>query len=470
MAKQLTILLTAGRVHIAPGDGGDAERRPLERHTFDVEVPRTLNTGTELSALTKRMIEGVREIEQDLVSCRLVIPAGWSFTGVVELPDKFSESSARFAFEEYVPFALEQLTCAVQPLPDGSALVVAVCTEPLRSFLNQLESERILVHSVHVDSMLSLDCDEKEGGRQASGEALLDLGRLSLHIPHSEGADGANGRTMLLGEARRDSAILTNICTLMATSCVPIMNWRILTLSSEADSNEVSDMLQSAGATTTMYSSDGSIDLLMEAAAAAPESLNLRRGALRFAGRWDKVLQQATRCAVCIAVLIASITLTGFVTAHRLSRGVEGMRPIKSELYQQVFPKTTMPPGAALRVRSERIKLQALTRQGGVSVAPFNKAPMDPLAGLHDIAAVIPKDLRLFVTELVVDEDGATMAGRTIAHSAVGDLVQALNTISGMQFDPPRTKLRPDKTVDFTIKGRRVFHERDAQPNQPTRP
>ena len=77
---------------------------------------------------------------------------------------------------------------------------------------------------------------------------------------------------------------------------------------------------------------------------------------------------------------------------------------------------------------------------------------------LHTITANVPPKTKLHVDEVLLDEAGVRVSGQTTSHNAAGEIVQRLNTVAGLAVDPPRTKLRRDKTVDFRLHVRRQEH------------
>ena len=77
-----------------------------------------------------------------------------------------------------------------------------------------------------------------------------------------------------------------------------------------------------------------------------------------------------------------------------------------------------------------------------------------PLELLLRLTEHIPPNLKLHVTNIVVDDTNFKIVGQTTDHGAAGHLVQALNEMTGCEVDPPRTKLRKDRTVEFQIRAR----------------
>jgi hypothetical protein len=142
------------------------------------------------------------------------------------------------------------------------------------------------------------------------------------------------------------------------------------------------------------------------------------------------------------------------VRAWDYERAAAALRPERDRIYASVFPGATPPPGAALRVQSERIKLSGLTEEGGPAL-PAQTSGLAALEVLHTVSASIPEQMRLFVQEIVLEPGEVRLSGLTTSHEAAGEFVQAMNKLSDLEVEPPRTKLRPDKTVDFRMTARR---------------
>jgi hypothetical protein len=133
----------------------------------------------------------------------------------------------------------------------------------------------------------------------------------------------------------------------------------------------------------------------------------------------------------------------------------------RTQIYQRAFPEKAVPPGAALRLRSECIKLEGLTERATIETPDLKPSSLETFDLLHDVTAAIPADLKLHVNEIQVDDRGIRLAGQTTSHTAAGKLVQELSAIPSLTVEPPRTKLRKDRTVDFRIRAERGNHGND---------
>ena len=136
----------------------------------------------------------------------------------------------------------------------------------------------------------------------------------------------------------------------------------------------------------------------------------------------------------------------------------ERLRGRCGEVYRSATSSRTVPPAAGLRLRSERIKLEGLTDVDD-TMSDTRASGLASLELLHAITANMPPKVKLHVNEVLLDEAGVRLSGQTTSHNAAGEIVQKLNGVAGLAVDPPRTKLRRDKTVDFRMHARRQENE-----------
>jgi hypothetical protein len=385
------------------------------------------------------------------------MPATWCFTDEVELPGgAWTEQAAAFELENLVPLDLEGLTCSYQPNNRGRGIVAAVLTEPVRSFLDALEREAISVVSLLIDAVLY---DLMRGQQDCDAAILLDEGRITV-------ISGAPGR-VLQGPSRTirlphrfDAAFLRNrLHVVLGRMPGAPKAWRVRPLSGRADPEVVVHLLEEAGASVSSVLPADTIESLARAASSGDPPLDLRHDKLCYSGRWAALSRTATRCGVALAILLSTLGVTLHVGAEGLEREREALLEMQRQTFQGVHPGQPVPPGVALRLRSECIKLEGLTKGNAGGQANIRQPGAEPLERLCRTVGEIPPHMKLFVTELLVDETSLRMDGQTTAHNVAGSLVQAFNRLPDLDVDPPRTKLRKDKTVDFRIHARKRTDE-----------
>jgi hypothetical protein len=146
---------------------------------------------------------------------------------------------------------------------------------------------------------------------------------------------------------------------------------------------------------------------------------------------------------------------------RRYETAASELRPLGEAAYTRVFPDAVVPVGASLRLRSERISVEGLTQGSGPGVAAVRDSALETFQLLHAVTANVPPEVKLHVDEITLDSQGLKLAGRTTSHHAAGELVRTLNLNTDLSVAPPRTKLRTDKTVDFSIRATRGDAEDD---------
>jgi hypothetical protein len=164
--------------------------------------------------------------------------------------------------------------------------------------------------------------------------------------------------------------------------------------------------------------------------------------------------------AAALLLFATAIQLT--LQNHKYGKSFDQLNALRADVYAGVFPGVPTPAGAAFRLRSECIKLEGLTQQGPIERSDLTPDSLQAFDLLHDVTVAIPAELKLYVTEISLDDGGIRLAGQTTSHAAAGDLVRRLNAVPGIAVHPPRTKLRKDHTVDFRIRATREDAEHES--------
>jgi hypothetical protein len=222
---------------------------------------------------------------------------------------------------------------------------------------------------------------------------------------------------------------------------------RLFARSSEAE-------LENAGqAMRTVEDVPSGVMRLLEAAGRATDLPDFRTGPLTRPGRTDQVRRRLRHCAVVLAVLlmVLGVRFEGAIAA--LESATVGLRPERDRLYAEVFPSEAASAGAAMRIRSERKKLEGMT-DAKFTAENVHIAGLELLSLWSRIVARLPSDLRLNISELSLEQGVVRIAGRTRSHTEAGRLVQSMNAIEQLDAEPPRTKLLRDGTVDFRLSAR----------------
>lgn len=409
---------------------------------------------SDLVPLGESVSSWLRAEYPDGLTCRLVIPASWCFIHPVDYTiAKKRDQAALYEFEQFVPVDLDALTCVVQRTDDDTALVVGALTEPLYGLLAELERGRIFVEAIYVDAMVLSASEGHAADTDGSGVILLDDRHMTFAgFNHTSDGPVVVRSVVLPSESGFVSA--DQVVTAIAILPVSFPHWHVLDLSSGEQVRRVRDVLAEAGLGVTRTSRDESVQRILDAAAKSGHDVDLRRDSLSFSGRWASVRRRLTACLATLLVLLAVLGFKFRIDNSVVAKSIDGLVPIRNGIYVQAFPGQAPPPEAALRLRSERIKLEGLTDRGDTKSDIQSGNGLQLFELMHDILNQIPGDLKIAISEVLLDERTVSFTGRTTSHGQAGRLVSALNQIPAISAEPPNTKLRKDKTVDFRINAR----------------
>lgn|GEM_PF-5333916 len=409
---------------------------------------------SDLVPLGQQLGKWLHETIPDGAISRLVIPASWCFIQTVPSAiAKNREQAAIFEFEQFLPTDLDSLTCAVQVIDNDFALVAGVETVPMLGLLNQLESHHICVEAIFVDALLTHEPDV--GDFDCTHAAVLVRG--THHCSLAAFRQGVKApihvRSALL-HSDESAFEAVSAHSIITTLPVPLQRLRVLQLGDCDGDTEPSPAGTSALLDIQTTSRDESVGSLLGAAVKGDSAMDLRKDDLAFAGRWASVTKQFSRVCFALVALILVFGLRFRMANAELANGLADLRPQREAIYSQAYPGKPAPPEAALRIRSERFKLQSLTEQKGLDDALPSTNGLDLFERMHDILEHIPPDLKLAISEVHLDERGIRLAGRTTSHGRAGEIVQALNQLPDISAEPPHTNLRKDQTVTFRINAR----------------
>ena len=454
MEHRYTILLADGYLHVAIHQKQRRSWLRVSTHNHALSVPSFLDEDTDLAELAADVATHMHSHCPGTIECALVIPSSWCFIHWITLPpDHAKYEAAAFALEERLSVDVEPLTCAFTRVANGRCLGVGVYTAPLTTLLQSLEQHGVLVESILVDA-LTLDgsAPDSENSR-CDGVILLDRQRLVVAALSDTDHNLCELRNIVLVH-EDDSTLAQHLSATMSTIASAPRHWRILQLYESSSVDAVYQYVDSEDVQVSVEDREASVNMILDAVPTRTDLLDLRQHALSYDGRWRTLLRTLTRCAAAVILLLSVVAIGTRVEMAQYGHGAEELRPLREQVYADVFPGQSLPPGAALRMRSERIKLEGLTEGARDADQVLKTNGRQPLGLLLLITEHIPPNLKLHVTQIVVDDTNFKIIGQTTDHGAAGHLVQALNEMPGCEVDPPRTKLRKDLTVEFQIRAR----------------
>ncbi|MEK6674123.1 MAG: hypothetical protein AABZ47_00545 [Planctomycetota bacterium] len=451
MSKTKTVcLLTEQRIHAV---ALDPRGQPVARVAVDYVIPATLCHNDDLKSLAEAIAQSIHALEADSHNVTLVLPQHWCFCHVLEVQRRgTSKQTLEYAFEEVLPLPLEELTCAFAALGSHRVLAVAVPTSPMGKLLQLLEENGIEVDHITIDApavALSQSID-------FPGIILLDAtwARMAAHLHPPElavvSAFGSDERN--LAEELRQRDLLDSSTEYLR-----------LDLGESSDLRARDDVASDAvGEPRTLYSQDA-IDLIAVAAATV-SSPDLRTGALLGRKHRDQVTR-LTHHVLIAGILLLITWCTQLVwNQQTLRQHLEAVRAEQLRVYSDVFQATQLPPAAALRLASERIRLEGLTQ----AKAPLpNTKTSSPLDGFRDFVAALPDDIRVMLLDARLDEAQWTLRGQTVEHRDAERIVETLNAHAGLQAKPPRTTRLPSGGVEFTVVAASADPNRERTTHEP---
>lgn len=436
MSAKVAILLTDTSVMAARLRSHRRRWTIIDQYRVAVTITRSLNADTDLAAAANAIMEAVRAVGGLGEGATLIIPGGWCYTHGIEVAGRrFTNRSASYAFEEFLPVALEDVTCAFARGDNGRALGVAVAVHPMKSLLDRLNADGVVVERITPEIFCAAAAAESSDG-SSCGIMIRDENRRVLGIQPGAGLTLEVVRTISGTNEAHGGTSLTQQVALTETACgVNPELYHLFDLETERGCGSV---LCAAG-------SGRSLPDLCTGALAPRDRMERTTGL---------VIQTAAVLAMFLLVLAGYLYLQRSQFTDRLAQ----VRAQQEAVYQQVFPGSVMPQSPAMRLASERIRLERATRQKR-STHPADIAPQDrlaPLTVLRHAAAFIPDDVRINLTELTIDEHQLSLRGQTRDHRDAERISEALHRIDGLAVRPPRTSRLDAGGVEFAIRGVRV--------------
>ena len=462
MDARVTIQLTDAHAFLARYESRKRTWTRVALHHYPFDTRLLPREGADLRLPGRQLATRLCNDHPRGITCRLVIPASWCLMHRVVLPMKrWNDQAALFEFEQYVPVDLEKLTCAVRRTGRQTALVAGVFTEALHAFLDELENNHICVDLVMVDALLLSQNRDIRSGMKERGFLLIDRERITIVLPSDRQCDVEPCRTLGLPSDQPTGFVQNRVLNTVLMLHKPCVEWHLLPLSTRDDLAEITGAIESEVGRVRVHSEQSALAWILDAATIAENAIDLRRGELASARRWAPIHRRILGCAVAAATFLLILAIRLCIDNLSYAAAANELRPLRNQIYQTVFPDADPSPAAALRLRSERIKLEALTDRGDVKARDLSSSALDTFELLHKVMAHIPVDLKVHVNDIVLDDQGIRLAGQTTGHGAAGDLVRQLNKAPGLTVDPPRTKLRKDGTVDFRV---RAVGDNDDRP------
>ena len=229
------------------------------------------------------------------------------------------------------------------------------------------------------------------------------------------------------------------------------MHWRILNLTSAQSEDARPDETCDEKSESHCVPLKPAVEAIARGAASRPLALDLRTAELTATSRWDSVPRLAQDCLVGALALVVFLTVAMALqtrSTHEYTQMVDGAR---LEVYRDLLGGDRLPRGAAMRLASERIRLEGLTRHHEQPDGGTSGPPVAPLDTFRNIVDRLPEDVRVMLIDVRLDHKQITLRGQTARHRDAERIVEAMNTIPGVNASPPRTSRLAGGGVEFSI-------------------
>lgn len=441
MDRPGVILLTHGCAYVAAYASDDAESRKAGAYPLADALPILPRESAELDVTAAQLAALLHRTFPGTAAWRVVIPSFWCLCQVVEINTRMlTDHSAIFALEPFVPVEAERLTGVVTKLDESHALVACVFTAAMRRFLDVLEGQGMDVEHLLLDAHVAARTLGRDTG-DSRCFALLDGVRTTYG--RVEGRRLVDVRTVLSDPRSPESSLPADQSVAGERS-----EGDMVTLDLRQPTREMSAVAPEPGRESSL-SACPAIVALLDAAADHAEP-DFRTGPLARSGRMHQLCRRARACAAIFAVFLFVVGLRLHIELAEVDEARASLTFEADQLYGKVYPGESAPPGASMRIRSDRKKLEALTNTRQIAEAP-DVPGLRVLELWSELARRLPDDLRVHVTELAFDRGGIQLAGGTRSHTDAGRLVQTFNEIPNVHAEPPHTKLSRDGTVDVRV-------------------
>lgn len=363
----------------------------------------------------------------------LVIPSSWCYVHAFPMPRRrATPQMLDYALEEYLPVDVEQLTCDYLPVDSGRCIGVAVDTERMRVLLDACAARAMQVEQITLDVL--------QAARDSSATTLLWCDDEHVALLQRVSRCVRDLRVVRLATGLGDEAWCRRVCDYFEGE--PATETALAGCSTAPRLALLREMRSTAEPAPTIGPA------MLNGLAA----FNLARGALASAAQRTGLVRTWQRVA-CTALIALGVLAAG-LHVHRL-RGqaqLERVADWERSVFMESFPEQPPPAGVALRLASERRRLEGLTMAGGDTET--HRA--DALQALRTLTAALPADVRVDLQELRVESRNLTLRGRCRDHRQAERLAVAIDQLAEFSCPAPRTHRLDDGGVQFFLSARRA--------------
>ncbi|HUY31657.1 MAG TPA: hypothetical protein VMV69_02680 [Pirellulales bacterium] len=393
------------------------------------------------------------------------------------------ESAARdpqalaFALEQQLPLAAEEFVAASID-GDAGRLGLAIAIEPVREWIDALETAGVVVQSVAPAALLAVQELGKRDERQSPRVAPRILAN-----PDTDGVlanpttarilansatnvvawqDGAylecfvltNGKPRAWHHLPAERAALAQYLGIGALTNVAASGSGMTSAALYVTAcNLAPHLLETiARLPGVVQESIGDKPLHALAATAAARVLEgtmapwaeFRIGALANADPFRAVARPLRFAALAIIVCLAVVAGTMFFRAHGYRALAARCHEQQAEVFRRALPGQTVPAGIVSRLESEYGKLAASKS------APIAGTSGSALVLLHRLLAGLPQDVHYRLLEIRLQDGRIELDGEVATHGHADRIAAALRG-QELQVDVPRSQQLPNQTVGVRL-------------------
>lgn len=434
MRHRLAILIADGRIQSAIIQSKRGAKAVVEQvSTIPADVPRSLAMNGDTSEVGNAIVQGLHALNSSGAPATLIIPSGWCYTHVVDAPRRgFNRSAATFELEGHLPVELESLSCVFGRIDKHRVMGWALPTAPARTLLETLHDAGVNVERVVTD----LSCviavghgvaSDAHGKPAVECHVLFDRHRCAVGITPASRAAPLVTRTL----PNHPSDLSAHVDATVRSTGLDVGLSRRLDLGANSDVQRLMTV-----------SSDPSLPDLADG---------------NLVGRWrtQRVWGALTRPAAVLAVFLAALVVHQHVHRVQVADTLRALDAAMAQEYQRVFPDADVPAGPALRLASERLRLERLTRtesKNAKATDVINRDRLAPLSILRDWGALLPDDLRIHVVEASVDDHAVSLLGQTREHRDAERVSECLDRLASWSARPPHTSRLKSGGVEFSVR------------------
>ena len=454
MSRRVVCVVTDTAVHAALCESRGRDVTVVDHGRVSFDAPDSLLVEHDPEALASAVTEAVSRLGSSSQPVTLVLPMQWSFVEVLPSNEaRLTPDSLRFELERFLPLPLEEVACGFEVLDQGQILAAALPVEPMKRLLERLTERGVSVEMITMDATAARHGSADHA--ESSGVVLRDV-RWQRFLGRSSGPEYKVG---VSGRIRHDAGTSGTLSPMDedgdgdGTGEV-VTGWIVLELNAHTTGDVATQAERTDASESTLTKHIGMEALAVIAEGVySPSLLDLRTGALAADDDGQRLARRAARILATALVLLAAFLAGTQLELRAVRSHLQTLDRQRSGLYRTVFDGQPIPPEAALRVASERVRLEGLTGRNRGSERSVTGTLPAPLEVLRGFVAALPPETRIYLDEARLDENQLLLRGQTVEHRDAERIAEAVSAAPGVEARPPRTTRIKSGGVEFTISG-----------------